>query len=76
MDWKNFMASTLLEIDNRVSQRERERERERAEEKQFPPSPIKFSENNRFFVAQTKGVLFSDCHLYTTEIFAGKPDFS
>ena len=72
MDRKNFMASTLLEIDNRVSQRERER----AEEKQFPPSPIKFSENNRFFVVQTKGVLFSDCHLYTTEIFAGKPDFS
>ena len=72
MDWKNFMASTLLEIDNRVSQRERER----AKEKQFPPSPIKFSENNRFFVVQTKGVLFSDCHLYTTEIFAGKPDFS
>ena len=70
MDWKNFMASTLLEIDNRVSQRER------AKEKQFPPSPIKFSENNRFFVVQTKGVLFSDCHLYTTEIFAGKPDFS
>ena len=74
MDWKNFMASTLLEIDNRVSQRERERER--VEEKQFPPSPTKFSENNRFFVVQTKGVLFSDCHLYTTEIFAGKPDFS
>ena len=61
------MASTLLEIDNRVSQRERERERERAQRRSNLPLPQSNFLRTIDFLLFKQKVYYSLTAIYTPQ---------